>query len=515
MTFNSSASSVKNQTNIINKLTENDLVGSSNGLFRGLVLHVDQTRSNDGSDGSKFRCCIYVSPFHDNIPIPLGYAVYDNLTPRQRSILNGKFDAIGWFRPQYEDAEAPSVGDIAWCTYSDIYHMEDGIFIGRDRTASGSGTSTIENNTRPVEPQPDVEPPPATSSPATPSPPVRVEQSRTGEQTIGESTEERRVKIALGLPAWAQSGWAQQDRQYTLERAYKKPVEEGLRLGVREFRWWSSKWIVPISLGGVSNPRIPLFTPNPSEDARRAEKRRIFEELNLPDDVTTGIWFDIHPFVAQDPAKRRRYIQYLKELGFTTAAVMCQKMNMHSGSPAYRRIFNDEVLRGIGNDLRESGFTKIIAVTWPRPNRTQIDLMTEDAPSLLNALGTNMWEVDCEKNWRLRQWYQDPNHPRLSKEEAGNYLVTNMRNVVNNIGVVNGNAPEIEMTTVPQHPENGSNAKVAPFVDQLNIQAYSLPRRGGTTIRFNDRNLGPGGIQNLSVRNARRIPGAYTPADEE
>ncbi len=215
-------------------------------------------------------------------------------------------------------------------------------------------------------------------------------------------------------------------------------------------------------------------------------------------------------------------------------------MNMHEGpppSPAYRRTFNYEVLRGIGNDLRESGFTKIIAVTWPRPNKTQMDLMIKDVsgidpdtrevivdsegrpvPTVLSALGTNMWEVDCEKNWNLPRWRQDPNHPRLSKEEAGRYLTTNMRDAVNRIGVVNGNAPEIEMTTVPGHQENSSNAKVAPFVDQLNIQAYSMPRRPnrptGERVPWNGR-LGPGGIQNLAVRNAIGIPGAYTPEDPE
>ncbi len=164
MTFDTNASVIKNQSDIIIRLTENDLVGSSNGLFRGLVLHVDNTRSNEGSDDSKYRCCIYVSPFHDNIPIPLGYAVYDNLKPRQKEILKGKFDAIGWFRPQYKNITRPEVGDIAWCTYSDIYHMEGGIYIGADGTASGAPSP--QNNTRTVEHNSSVNPQSPQTSPS-------------------------------------------------------------------------------------------------------------------------------------------------------------------------------------------------------------------------------------------------------------------------------------------------------------------------------------------------------------
>ena len=164
MTFDPNASSIKNQSDIISTLTETDLVGSSNGLFRGLVLHVDRTRSTTGGDDSNYRCCIYISPFHDNIPIPIGYAVYDNLTTQQKLILRGKFDAIGWFRPQYKGVTAPSVGDIAWCTYSDIYHMEGGIYIGTDGTASGR--SSAQSNTRTVEQNSNVNPPSSDSNPS-------------------------------------------------------------------------------------------------------------------------------------------------------------------------------------------------------------------------------------------------------------------------------------------------------------------------------------------------------------
>ncbi len=65
----------------------------------------------------------------------------------------------------------------------------------------------------------------------------------------------------------------------------------------------------------------------------------------------------------------------------------------------------------------------------------------------------------------------------------------------------------LELTTFTYHAENSKNAKLAPQMDRLLPQAYSVRHRNNETIDWGD-SLGPGRHQTLAISRARAAANA-------
>lgn len=154
LNHNPGESILRSSANISRRLSQKDLVGSSSGQFRGINL---RTVSVNGT----YKCCIYVSPFHDGIPLPTNYTEYDNLSLQERQALDANFDTIGWSSPQYSGIPSPAPGDIVWCSFIDIYQPDQGVYLGKEQTSSGDPTIL---NGRVINPDSSVGPPQEGSS---------------------------------------------------------------------------------------------------------------------------------------------------------------------------------------------------------------------------------------------------------------------------------------------------------------------------------------------------------------
>jgi hypothetical protein len=124
-----------------------------------------------------------------------------------------------------------------------------------------------------------------------------------------------------------------------------------------------------------------------------------------------------------------------------------------------------------------------------------IDTMCEDMAWILPLIGSTTFEVDTEGNWNKKFL-----NGFRTMEEASEYLAMKMRELVGPDG-------NLELTTFTYHTENSSSAKLAPLMDLLLPQAYSVRHRSNGTVEWTD-SLGPGRHQVLAVNRARQAAAA-------
>jgi len=503
-----------------------DLISNTSGRYIARVLRVEtvpqhvtslntltdqinvMSESPAANEETRVKIKARISAFHSALPYPTGYeslpAVNEELTEAQKTI-HHIIDMHDTFEAQTLGLPTPEVGDIVWCTYGNLYGMQGGVYLGH--VTQGTSSSRPDPND-PNDPNPDTSPPEDPELPEPPEgyvdPPVQsTRRSLRGLSVPGPRPgEPRRIEIALGLAAWKQSAWLLHNPNHTPALGMQIAFDESYRLGVRKMRYWSAKHIVPPSANGQRE----LFQPR---------IRAFFDRFEKPSDVELGIWLDGPARSMSTP----EYARSLNQLGFTTAIV-------HTFIPPSRRDrrplqhnYSNDNLRSIADNFRRNGFNKIVLSNWPKPTKDYIDAIAEVTPGMLAALGTNYWEADLEHQWKARfaRGFDGAN----SEENyvlASQYLVRKMREITSAVPTTGGrrSQPRIILTTVPGHRENKENAAVAPHVDQLNIQAYSVSsrgkrERGNRYIVPFDRVHGPGSMQVLAVRNARQISGTYTP----
>jgi hypothetical protein len=504
-----------------------DLISNTSGRYIARVLRVEtvpqhvtslntltdqinvMSESPAANEETRVRIKARISAFHSALPYPTGYeslpAVNEELTEGQKTI-HHIIDMHDTFEAQTLGLPTPEVGDLVWCTYGNLYGMQGGVYLGH--VTQGTSSSVRDPNDPSPPPNPNT---PAPADQTLPEPPegyVAPPANATARSLRGlpvpgpRPGEPRRVEIALGLAAWDQNAWLLQNPNHTPALALQRSFDEAYRLGVRKMRYWSGKFLVPPSAGGMRN-----------KFSRRI--RRFLEQLEKPSDLDFGVWIDGPAGAMATP----EYARSLRELGFTTAIVHTfETQASKDGRRPIRHNYNNEALRSIAENFRSNGFNKIVLSNWPRPTKEHIDSLADVVPGMLEALGTNHWEADLEGQWKVRfaRGFGGAN-----REEnyllASEYLVRKMREITRAVpSRGNGSTPRIILTTVPGHRENGANAAVAPHVDQINIQAYSTSARGsrerGTqyVVPF-DRIFGPGSMQNLAIRKARQITGTYTP----
>lgn len=188
------------------------------------------------------------------------------------------------------------------------------------------------------------------------------------------------------------------------------------------------------------------------------------------------------------------YIALLKKANINSVSIMANKSNTKPEDKLWELRYKKEDFQKLSKTLNDAGI-KVGLTCWPQPSKTQIDLMMKDMIILLDMTGASSFMVDTESNW----------HQKFLKPEefstmqlAADYLVEKMKDA----GVKH--KVKLELTTFPYHVENSKDALVAPHMDVLFPQAYSVANRDNGEITWDDK-FGPGNMQKLSIERAKKV----------
>ncbi len=210
-------------------------------------------------------------------------------------------------------------------------------------------------------------------------------------------------------------------------------------------------------------------------------------EQQRPAEPVLGLWVDDRARVVLD----ERYLDDLVSLRLSTLAIMVHRSTAGRETSWQPRWTAEQLARL--RELAQPRNLSIVITTWPLPNRELLATFRRELPPLLAAAGAIGLEVDTEGNWlpsRL-DGFADMN-------EAAAALVDTLREIA-----APSNA-RLELTTYPFHPENGAQAKVAPHMDRVFPQAYSVANRQDKAVSWDERE-GPGKLQRFSASRAREI----------
>jgi hypothetical protein len=200
--------------------------------------------------------------------------------------------------------------------------------------------------------------------------------------------------------------------------------------------------------------------------------------------MKVGVWVDC-PFTKIDKSYARR----LRSLGITEACLMVNVMNTTPSSAPWKLRGSHGAITTTARILREVGLD-VVLTCWPRPSRSQLDELLADMAELMRTTKAVALEVDCEANWtpRFLEGFE-------TMDEAARALVETLRTAAA--------GARVEMTTFPLHAENGAKAQIAPLVDAVFPQAYSVNERSNKPVPW-DHPFGPGNMQALTLEHARK-----------
>ena len=210
--------------------------------------------------------------------------------------------------------------------------------------------------------------------------------------------------------------------------------------------------------------------------------------MNAPLQCSTvlvlGAWVD-DPFSAIDAAYARRF----RALGLTEAGLMTNHMNATRSSASWKLRAPVATIAKAATALRAEGVS-VILTCWPRPDVEQLATLERDMTALVDASQADAIEVDCEANWEPKFLRGFP-----TMETAAAALVATLRRV--------SRGRRVELDTYTFHRENSDRALVAPHVDLLLPQAYSVNERADKAVAW-DSELGPGRMQRVTMERARQ-----------
>lgn len=202
-------------------------------------------------------------------------------------------------------------------------------------------------------------------------------------------------------------------------------------------------------------------------------------------DVALGVWVD-------DPKNRvltQLYFDIVHRLKIGTLAVMIDPM-----SRAWDSMWTEKDIVKL-LEFADKDCIEIVLTVWPYPDKEQLQKMFKSLIKFLSIGGISGLEFDIEFNWNKRYVSGYRN-----LREASNYLVGWQKEICRTYDV------RSELTTFTNHVENGPNAILAPQVDRLNVQAYSVQYRNKRYITWNHR-YGPGHMQILTLDKTYQVPG--------
>jgi hypothetical protein len=276
------------------------------------------------------------------------------------------------------------------------------------------------------------------------------------------------VEIGCGLAAYDQI-WP----GHTPEEAMQKAWDQALAEGCNELRYWSSEWLIDEKLPNGGNKGNTYSGPFLASQSPAA-------------DLIIGAWID-------DPirdAGTEVFARRLASMHITRAAIMINKSNTLPSQVPWALRWDREELERVSRLYQAQGI-ECVGTCWPRPSKSMIDAMCDDMAWILPVLESNVFEVDTEGNWKPKflEGFR-------SMQEASEYLAGRMRELVGPDG-------KTELTTYTYHTENSKNAKLAPLMDRLLPQAYSVRHRSNGAVEWSS-SLGPGKHQTLAINRARQ-----------
>lgn len=210
--------------------------------------------------------------------------------------------------------------------------------------------------------------------------------------------------------------------------------------------------------------------------------------------TTLGIWSD------GGPRELLPHLHELPELGLTTVAIMVE-----TSRAAWDPVWTPAQVGEVCARARELDLEVVLTI-WPVPRRAYIDVMIGWL-ELACGLGVAAIEGDLEGGrpegqppWGWCAAMLDGSIPSLA--DAAALLLLRLRSLAA------AHDLRLEVTSHTGHAETSPRALVAPHVDRLVAQAYSIRRRpGGQVVEWDDEQLGPGQHQHWAARDARTVPG--------
>lgn len=204
-----------------------------------------------------------------------------------------------------------------------------------------------------------------------------------------------------------------------------------------------------------------------------------------------GLWIDDSPKLISTPA----YWDSVKAHGFDTAALMLEGVG--NG-------FDPKYSLGLLEKVRTMAFEReieTVCTVWPEPSLKYMSQLEEKIGRYLEAAGAVALEADLESNW-LESKVKGKGFPNLDK--AGDALVLGWERIKQKCDV------RMELTTFPGHVENAKSADVAPDVDRVYTQAYSVRNRTKGAVQW-DTTYAPGKMQVHAMERALKIRGVGDP----
>lgn len=200
--------------------------------------------------------------------------------------------------------------------------------------------------------------------------------------------------------------------------------------------------------------------------------------------TSLGVWVD-------EPKSTLLTSTYWKELlthGIQTAAIM-----LEGNDPGFTSKFTATDLEKICALALEHDIELVLTI-WPEPTVDYLADLEEKLPKLIEKSGCAGIECDLEGNWKSSnvKGFTD-----LAK--ASDVLVKLLKRFRTKYDV------RLEMTTFPDHPENAPGAMVAPHMDRLLPQAYSVRNRTNTLVAW-DGKYGPGHMQTYTLNKTLHMP---------
>lgn len=186
-------------------------------------------------------------------------------------------------------------------------------------------------------------------------------------------------------------------------------------------------------------------------------------------DVKIELWID-------DPIKRvlsTEYFDALRDHGVDTIAVMVDA-SQQGWNPKY----STKTIVELAQLCKDYGI-ELALTDWPYPDKKQIDEMIRQMTDLILAAGPMVgeWEDDMEFNWTRRKVKGFKNI-----DEAGDHWLERKGIAIREIedsAAFSEHEDRVlnSLTTFTAHTENGRASDVAPYVDLLFPQAYSVRNR--------------------------------------
>jgi len=239
-----------------------------------------------------------------------------------------------------------------------------------------------------------------------------------------------------------------------------------------------------------------------------------------------GLWVDCPPKTVLSHG----YFRAVKDLGISELAIM-----LDDAPRRWRPRWSLTDWEALCRMAERYGISLAIT-TWPYPDKRLLDTMYASLEDYLSASTCILGEEsDTEFNWKASKtkgfrgsWIAG--RDRVSAFDAAcEYLVAKKRDCAFEAGVRRGRAffpddpgycdpPFVEQTTFAGHSEAGVHAKVAPHMDAMFLQMYSVAHRqrrnsAGEKVQYAvpwGHTYGPGSMQKWSIERARLIPGVQS-----